>query len=105
MPKIIPTSTAEATCESHSTKPPFTEIPSIDEIEDPGVDVTVKAAVPGYLSDLTEELSNDLASETELDPNSMEARMRAELSTDEVTAAAEAKAAAEKIINEMEKVR
>ena len=72
-----------------------TEIPSIDEIEDPGVDVTVKAAVPGYLSDLTEELSNDLASETELDPNSMEARMRAELSTDEVTAAAEAKAAAE----------
>ena len=72
-----------------------TKIPSIDEIEDPGVDVTVKAAVPGYLSDLEDELSNDLADGVANDPNSMAARMSAELVGDEVTRAAQEKAEAE----------
>ena len=72
-----------------------TKIPTIDEIEDPGIDVTVKAAVPGYLSDLEEELSNDLADGASNDPNSMAARMSAELVGDEVTQAAKEKAEAE----------
>lgn len=72
-----------------------TEIPSIDEIEDPGVDVTIKAAVPGYLSDLEDELSTDLADGMANDPNSMAARMSAELVGDEVTQVAKEKAEAE----------
>ena len=72
-----------------------TKIPTIDEIEDPGVDVTIKAAVPGYLSDLEEELSNDLADGEASDPDSMAARMSAELVGDEVTQVAKEKAEAE----------
>ena len=72
-----------------------TKIPTIDEIEDPGVDVQIKVAVPGYLSDLEDELSSDLATSDKVDPNSMAARMNAELLGDEVTAAAKEKAEAE----------
>ena len=72
-----------------------TKIPTIDEIEDPGVDVQIKVAVPGYLSDLEDELSSDLATSDKVDPNSMAARMNAELLGDKVTAAAKEKAEAE----------
>ena len=72
-----------------------TKIPTIDEIEDPGVDVQIKVAVPGYLSDLEDELSSDLVASDKVDPNSMAARMNAELLGDEVTAAAKEKAEAE----------
>ena len=72
-----------------------TKIPTIDETEDPGVDVQIKVAVPGYLSDLEDELSSDLVASDKVDPNSMAARMNAELLGDEVTAAAKEKAEAE----------
>ena len=70
-------------------------IPTVDEIDDPGIGIQVQAAKPGYLADLEDELSNDILNGGGMiDPNSMEGRMMAELNNDELTAVAQEKAVA-----------
>lgn len=68
-----------------------TKIPSIDEIEDPGINETVKAAVPGYLSNLANDLSSDIAS-GETSQTLAATLINAELAADEVTQVAQEKA-------------
>ena len=89
-------STDENTTAAAEEQAPIDDyIPTMDEIDDPGIGIQVQAAKPGYLADLEDELSNDILNGGGMvDPNSMQGRMMAELNNDELTAVAQEKAVA-----------